>query len=62
MKTYLCLVAQAIGTIDPDVLCEDLTLLVQAHVLGQVRRVGHVDIVFGHVGGCMSIDQGTLKG
>jgi hypothetical protein len=40
---YLCLVAQAVGTIDPDVLCENLALLVQLHVFGQLRRENGLD-------------------
>ena len=36
---HLCLVAQAVVAIDPDVLSEDLALLVQFHVLFQLEGV-----------------------
>ena len=36
--SYLCFVAQAVAAIDPDVLSKDLALLVQFHVLLQLKR------------------------
>lgn len=45
-NTYLGLVAEAIVTVNPDVLGENLSFLVQFHILGQIGRVGDVNVIF----------------
>ena len=36
---YLCLISQAIGSINPDIFSEDLALLVQFHVFFQLKKI-----------------------